>query len=212
MQIRSVAFLGGSDTFDMLPVSTGAPEVAFIGRSNVGKSSLINRLCAKRDLARVSKTPGRTQQVNLFSIKLAPQSRKNIEIVLADLPGFGFARLSKGKKEEIQESMFTYIERRDALSVVCLLNEIRRDPEEEEHELVEFCKEHGRKLLVVVTKCDKVSRNELARRLRAIATCYRVAHEDLIATEKDCDPRLVWQRITGELLKERGVKEEGVTK
>jgi GTP-binding protein len=192
MQIKDVTFLGGSDVIAQLPPSRALAEIALVGRSNVGKSSLINRVCSRKQLARVSKTPGRTQQINLFFVQLAPKGRKQFDITLADLPGFGFAKLSHEKKAVIHDCILSYIEERTSLSVVCLLNDIRRDPGEEEQTVMQLCADSNRVLVVVLTKCDKISRNELAQRVKLITAAYHITPQDVILSGEDHDPSAFW--------------------
>eukprot|EP00977_Amphora_coffeiformis_P003868 scaffold768_cov166-Amphora_coffeaeformis.AAC.26 len=144
-----------------LPPSMGVPEVAFLGRSNVGKSSLLNRLSAsagQRDQARVGKTPGATASVNLYALV----DTKGKEILgWADLPGFGYAKLSKTQKEEIQAAAENYLGKRRELCLGILLVDIRREPSEDDRAVLAALYDLGVPLVVVATKIDKVSNNQL---------------------------------------------------
>jgi GTP-binding protein len=136
-------------------------EVALAGRSNVGKSSLLNALTGIKGLARVSKTPGRTRSINLFSIRDS--------LALADLPGYGYARMPQAEASRLAAAMNEYLRRRDNLAALVMLVDSRRGPEREELELAEIVRERGLELIVAATKCDKLRRSERARALAAFA-------------------------------------------
>ena len=134
------------------------PEVAFAGRSNVGKSSLINVLVNRRALVRTSSTPGRTQLLNFFAI--------NGEFTLVDLPGYGFASVPMAVKKEWGPMVRTYLESRRNLKAVVLLFDLRRVPREEDLQLLDWLEELAIPTIPIITKIDKISRN---RRLAQIA-------------------------------------------
>jgi len=136
------------------------PEIAFAGRSNVGKSSLINRLARSSGLARTSRTPGRTQQINFFVGR--------DEIVFADLPGYGFARVPPAVKESWKGLVEGYLEKREDLRGVVVLVDVRRGLQEEDARLVDYLDAVGREVVLVATKVDKVGRAEREKRLGAI--------------------------------------------
>jgi len=148
-------------------------EVAFCGRSNVGKSTLINTLCNRRQLARVSTTPGRTRLINFFDV----QSR----VMLVDLPGFGYATGSKAEVEAWGQTIQGYLEDRPQLCLTLLLWDARRGPEQEEEELLMWFREAGRPCLGVMTKSDKIGRSELETRRRASAEILGLELHDVIA-------------------------------
>jgi len=164
--VRSADFFAGAARAEQLPPAK-LPEIALGGRSNVGKSSLLNRLVRRQSLARVSKTPGRTQQINFFSI--------NGTWVLVDLPGYGFARVPAAMQEQWRGLVEAYLRNRSALRGVVLIVDIRRGVEADDALLVEFLRHHGVRVLLAVTKIDKMARGECARRLRDI----RASHPDL---------------------------------
>jgi GTP-binding protein len=144
-----------------LPPSLGVPEVAFLGRSNVGKSSLLNRLSASaghREQARVGKTPGATASVNLYSLI---DAREKELLGFADLPGFGYAKLSKDAKESVQAAAENYLGKRRELCLGILLVDIRREPSVDDRAVLAALYDLGVPLAVVATKTDKVSKNQL---------------------------------------------------
>ncbi|HEY9281958.1 MAG TPA: ribosome biogenesis GTP-binding protein YihA/YsxC [Pyrinomonadaceae bacterium] len=137
------------------------PEVAFLGRSNVGKSSLINSLLGVKGLARTSSTPGRTQALNFFLI-----SRK---FHFVDLPGYGYARVPRTIREEWGEFVTAYLAKRERLVLSIHILDSRHDPTQLDVQLSEWLSAHGKPHLRVATKADKLSRNELQRNLRRAA-------------------------------------------
>lgn len=130
-------------------------EIAFIGRSNAGKSTLINALCQKKGLARTSKTPGRTRHAVVYDILLqAHDTEKAINFV--DLPGFGFALMSKTEAQACENLIFSYLRKRRQLKLIILLLDIRRSLDEREQEIIAIAKARDVSLLLVLTKCDKL--------------------------------------------------------
>jgi GTP-binding protein len=159
--IRSLDFIGGMATAEGWRPDAVLPEVAFAGRSNVGKSSLLNRLVRRKAFARVSKTPGRTREINFF--------RVNELFVLADLPGYGYARVSKERKEEWRPLIEGYLARSAALRGVVQLLDVRREPSEEDLQMLDFLADLGAPTIIAATKIDKLSRGAAAERIAALA-------------------------------------------
>jgi GTP-binding protein len=139
---------------------TQLPEVAFAGRSNVGKSSLINALVRHRKLARVSNTPGRTREINFFSV--------NDQFVLADLPGYGYARVSKEKRAVWRPLIEGYLLRSPQLRGVVQLLDVRRTPSDDDLQMLEFLSRAGTPTLVVATKIDKLLAAQRTSRVEAL--------------------------------------------
>ena len=151
MIIRSAAFLKSglkAGDFPLLP----HPEIAFAGRSNVGKSSLINTLLGRKHLVRTSRTPGQTQTLNFFLI--------NEDLVFVDLPGYGYSQASKTVIRTYQQAMMDYLQFRRNLVLLVLLLDIRRSPSEEDQFFFHLAKNIGIGPLVVLTKADKISRGK----------------------------------------------------
>ena len=146
--IRSLEFLGPMATVDGWRPQNELPEVAFAGRSNVGKSSLLNKLVRRRAFARVSNTPGRTREINFFKV--------NDLFVLADLPGYGYARISKERKAEWRPLIEGYLRRSTALRGVVQLLDVRHDPTEDDRQMLDFLAELETPTVVVLTKIDKL--------------------------------------------------------
>lgn len=149
MPASSARFLAGAAQPNAWP-RPGLPEVAIAGRSNVGKSTLLNRLVGRKALARVSKTPGRTQQINFFEV--------DRRLVLVDLPGYGFARVPQSVRASWKTLVESYLCERRVLRGVALLVDLRRGLESDDAELITFLQTRGLPLLLVATKADKVPR------------------------------------------------------
>ena len=145
------------------------PEIAFLGRSNVGKSSLINSLLSVRGLARTSSTPGRTQSLNFFQI--------NDQFRFVDFPGFGYARVPKEIKSSWGEMATSYLAKRRQLVLSIHIVDSRHEPTKQDLQLHEWLEESDRPLLTVATKSDKLSNNELRNNLERIA---RVLNDDSV--------------------------------
>ena len=144
---QEAVFISGAADYDGVPV-TRVPEIAFVGRSNVGKSSLINSLTGRRTLARTSNTPGRTQQINFFQILDA--------LMLADLPGYGYAKASKTEIERWTTMIFDYLRGRAPLRRVCLLIDARHGLKDSDIGVMKDLDTAAVSYQIVLTKCDKV--------------------------------------------------------
>jgi GTP-binding protein len=193
VSVSAAEFVLGASTLAGLP-KAGLPELALIGRSNVGKSSLINRLANRRGLARASSTPGRTQEINLFRFTIKARAEPR-QIHLTDLPGFGYAKMPPGKRDELAFLMREYLTRREGLKVVCLLLDCRRDVGDEERGLLALASEHGRRVVVTVTKADKLGATELAGRLSVLSDGIGVAVADLVVAGEKSPVAPWWQRV-----------------
>lgn len=158
--IRSLEFLGGMAGVDGWRPEPTLPEIAFAGRSNVGKSSLLNCLVRRKAFARVSKTPGRTREINFFNV--------NGLFVLADLPGYGYAKISKEKKADWRPLIDGYLKHTANLAGVVQLLDIRRDPSEDDEAMLDFLAEIEVPTIIVLTKWDKLPRKAGAERVSVI--------------------------------------------
>lgn len=145
-------------------------EIAFAGRSNVGKSSLLNLLTNRKSLARVSGSPGKTRTINFYRI--------NDEFRIVDLPGYGYAKASKSLTEGWGEMMEKYLETRQGLKVVAQLVDVRHEPSKQDLQMYEYLKYYGLDGLVILTKADKVSRNELNKNTAMIRKALGLKPED----------------------------------
>jgi GTP-binding protein len=173
---KSCEFVLGAATLDGIPAAE-LSEIAFAGRSNVGKSSLVNALTGRKTLARVSDTPGRTREINFF--------RLNNRLMLADLPGYGFARASKSDSARWTELVFAYLRGRPNLRRAILLIDSRRGLLKNDIEAMELLDRAAVSYQLVLTKVDKLKPNELdtvESRVAAESARHGAAHPELIAT------------------------------
>jgi len=157
----------------------GGPEIAFLGRSNVGKSSLLNRLVGRRALAHTSATPGKTRLIHFYDVALLRPPR---ELVLVDLPGYGFAKVPRREREAWQRLVEGYLEDRPSLRAAVLLQDLRRDVSEDETLLLAWLAERGVAALVAVTKTDRERPARRAGRMKALREGFALPAERLIAT------------------------------
>jgi len=158
--IRELRFLGPMATVEGWRPETSLPEIAFAGRSNVGKSSLLNRLVRRKAFARVSRTPGRTREINFFEV--------NRRFVLVDLPGYGYARISKERRAEWRPLIEGYLRSSPNLRGVVQLIDVRRDPSDDDLQMLEFLSGLGAPTLVAITKVDKLAATAAATRIREL--------------------------------------------
>lgn len=145
------------------------PEIAFLGRSNVGKSSVINSLVGTK-LARTSSTPGRTRSINFFEIRWPGKPRP--EMIFADLPGYGYAKLSREISQEWPKFIEPYLNHRPTLALCVALVDVNVPPQDSDRRLLDFLNATGREFLLVGTKSDRLSNNQLQNALRALGDQY----------------------------------------
>jgi GTP-binding protein len=170
--IRSMEFIGPMATRDGWRPPAELPEVAFAGRSNVGKSSLLNRLLRRKAFARVSNTPGRTREINFFKV--------NESFVLADLPGYGYARISKARKAEWQPLIEGYLADSPMLRGVVLLLDVRHDPTDDDRTMLDFLAEVGVPTILATTKVDKLVASGIPKRIDELALLVGVDAEQIV--------------------------------
>jgi GTP-binding protein len=170
--IRSLEFLGGMAAVDGWRPDLKLPEVAFAGRSNVGKSSLLNKLVHRKKAARVSNTPGRTREINFFEV--------NGTFILADLPGYGYARVSKERKATWRPLIEGYLAGTATLRGVVLLLDARRHPSDDDLHMLEFLAHIEVPTIIVATKVDKLLRAQRSSRVGSLAREAGVELEQVI--------------------------------
>jgi GTP-binding protein len=150
----------------------GLPEVAFAGRSNVGKSSLLNKVLRRRSFVRVSKTPGRTREINFFKV--------NDAFLLADLPGYGYAKVSRARSAEWAPLIESYLRGNTQLRGVVQLLDVRHDPTDDDGQMLDFLADVGVPVMFVATKIDKLSQLAAERRVRELAIMLQVSEDHII--------------------------------
>jgi GTP-binding protein len=193
MKISSVEFAGAATQPGGAP-PLPYPEIAFAGRSNVGKSSLINRLL-ERKIARTSSTPGRTQQLNFFVV--------NDTLTFVDLPGYGYAKVSKQDRQHWRQLIEDYLTSARNLRGVIIIVDVRRGPEAEEEALCKFLTHHQRPFLIVATKSDKLKRAELEKQHKALTAQLDGYEPLLFSAENNMGKEELWQAIEELTLKRK---------
>jgi len=161
-------FLAAATDVSHFPVPS-VPEIAFLGRSNVGKSSVINSLVGTK-LARTSSTPGRTRSINFFEIRWPGKPRP--ELIFADLPGYGYARVSREISQEWPKFIEPYLNHRSTLALCVALVDVNVPPQQNDRHLLEFLSASGREFLLVGTKADRLSNNQLSNVVRTLSAEY----------------------------------------
>ena len=169
---QKAKFIASYGNAAKIPEST-CPEVCFVGRSNVGKSSIMNKLFNRKNLVKVSSTPGKTSNVNFFEAD---------GVHFVDLPGYGFAQRSKSERDRWASLIFDFLNMERSFNLVVSLVDIRHDPSKLDHQMIEFLQEGGYPFVVALTKADKLSRNQQAKQLAAIRKQLNVPAEDIIVT------------------------------
>ena len=169
---QKAKFIASYGNAAKIPEST-CPEVCFVGRSNVGKSSIMNKLFNRKNLVKVSSTPGKTSNVNFFEAD---------GVHFVDLPGYGFAQRSKSERDRWASLIFDFLNMERSFNLVVSLVDIRHDPSKLDHQMIEFLQEGGYPFVVALTKADKLSRNQQAKQLAAIRKQLNVPTEDIIVT------------------------------
>lgn len=157
-----------------------APEVAFVGRSNVGKSSMINALTARKKLVRVSNTPGRTRALNFFDVDVERDGKKHL-VRFADLPGYGFAKVSKTERSDWQKMITTYLEKRRDLKAVVSIIDAEVGPTSDDFQTLDYLQEAKRPILVVATKIDRLPKARRKPRLNDLSEQLSLPREAVLA-------------------------------
>ena len=167
------------------------PEIAFAGRSNVGKSSLINKLVNRRRLVKTSNTPGRTQLINFFLV--------NDRLSMVDLPGYGYAKVPKAVKKTWGPMVETYLAERPCLQAVVLLMDLRRTPRVEEFNLIDWLRHYGIPMILVLTKADKLSKTKQNKQRQIAAQMLGLANDDLLlfSAKSGLGKEALWKQIDG---------------
>ena len=170
--VKQLEFLGGMASAGGWRPESTLPEIAFAGRSNVGKSSLLNALLRRRSAARVSKTPGRTREINFF--------RVNDAFMLVDLPGYGYARVAKERKAEWKPLIEGYLQSSPNLRGLVLLLDSRREPSDDDRDMLAFLAERATPVLVAITKMDKFGTDAGRDRVAAIASALELDLDQVV--------------------------------
>ena len=188
MKIRDLQMNMSAVRKEQFPTD-GLPQVALVGRSNVGKSSMINTLLNRKNFARVSQTPGKTRTINFFMI--------NKEFYLVDLPGYGYAKLSKQEKASWGKIMEEYFGNSENLLHIFLLVDIRHEPKPDDKTMMEYIRYHNIPVSVIATKADKLTRNHQNQSVKIISETLGVERDQifLISSLKRTDQDAIWGKI-----------------
>lgn len=181
MKILTADYIISSPSLKDCPDFQRCPEIVLVGRSNVGKSSFINSLTQRKNLARTSNTPGKTRYINFYDVNYAPSPSKKEKMLMVDLPGYGYAKISKSEQEKWRKNLEAYLSKRESIQLVVQLIDSRHGPQDNDIQMYEWLQFHGRRVQVVLTKTDKLSRNEAAKQVALSARALDVSPEDIIA-------------------------------
>lgn len=154
-------------------------EIAFAGRSNVGKSSLLNLITGRKNLARVSGSPGKTRTINFFDVT-AKAEEGDVQFRIVDLPGYGYAKVSKKMTDDWGPMMETFLANRKNLRVVVQLVDIRHEPTAQDRQMYDYLRHYGMSGVIVATKSDKIKRSQLGKSMAAIRKALDLTDEDII--------------------------------
>lgn len=194
MKVKKAELLITAGRKDQYP-DTDVVEIAFAGKSNVGKSSLINSLVNRKKLARTSSAPGKTQTVNFYSV--------NDEFNFVDLPGYGYAKVSKKERENWAKMINIYLNERETLTEVVLLVDCRHEPSENDKMMYNWIRSFGFSGYVIATKCDKLSKNQLAKNINLIKKTLQIPDKEFIvpfSSLKKTNLDKVWDLIENKIL------------
>jgi GTP-binding protein len=198
MRLSPVFLLSATDVahFPAEAKTFGAPEIAFLGRSNVGKSSLINSLLGSRE-AKVSSTPGRTRAINFFALHEGVGEKMKVRptLIFADLPGYGYAKISKSISSEWPRFIEPYLAERETLALAVCLVDTNIPPQPSDKTLIDFFKQTQRPFLVVGTKADRLSNNVLAKSVAALKRELGVDEVLAVSAKTDAGTKALWGRL-----------------
>jgi GTP-binding protein len=198
MRLSPVFLLSATDVahFPAEAKTFGAPEIAFLGRSNVGKSSLINSLLGSRE-AKVSSTPGRTRAINFFALHEGAGEKMKVRptLIFADLPGYGYAKISKSISSEWPKFIEPYLAERETLALAICLVDTNIPPQPSDKTLIDFFKQTQRPYLVVGTKADRLSNNVLAKNVAALKRELGVDEVLPVSAKTDAGTKALWTRL-----------------
>jgi GTP-binding protein len=198
MRLNPVFLLSATDVshFPSEVKTYGAPEVAFLGRSNVGKSSLINSLLGSKQ-AHTSSTPGRTRAINFFALHESSGGKTKVKptLIFADLPGYGYAKISKSISAEWPQFIEPYIADRETLALCVCLVDTNIPPQANDHQLITYLKQTQRPFLVVGTKADRLSNNVLAKNVAALKREHEIDEILPVSAKTDSGTKALWQRL-----------------
>jgi GTP-binding protein len=195
IKIQASSFIASYPSHTLLEEGDRS-EIVMLGRSNVGKSTLVNRITGRKSLANTGRTPGTTKLINVYGVDLVADQQQKFSLVLLDFPGFGFGKFSKSKRSSVRREVVDYLRGRGhRRGLVCLLNDAYRDPGEDELALCRLSASEGWELLVIITKIDRLNQSERHARLRNLEVAYGMSKEDFFITGRDQKGESFWMHV-----------------
>jgi GTP-binding protein len=203
MKIRNADYIISAPSLKECPDFNGTPELVLVGRSNVGKSSFINSMVQRKNLARTSNTPGKTRYINFYDIGYekpdTPKDAKAVveKLLFVDLPGYGYAKISKSEQEKWRKNLEAYLTKRNSIRLVIQLIDGRHGPQENDIQMYEWLQYHGKRVQIILTKIDKLSRREIDKQIALTAKLLDVTPPDVIAysAENHTGRDKAWQSL-----------------
>lgn len=177
MKIKNIKFIKSAAAASQIEGTNGLPEIAVVGRSNVGKSSFINMLASNKKLAKTSSMPGRTRLINLFNV--------DDQFILVDLPGYGYAKASADEQNKWARMIEEYLQEKKNLKSVILLVDIRHEPSVKDQQMLDWLVHFGVPVSIIATKLDKIKKSEKPKCVRTIAQTLKVGIENIIVTSAE---------------------------
>ncbi|MEA2103340.1 MAG: ribosome biogenesis GTP-binding protein YihA/YsxC [Candidatus Cloacimonadota bacterium] len=165
--------------FNQLP-NLSFPEIAFIGRSNVGKSSMINALLNRKNLAQISKKPGKTRSINLFDVNYINNSGKRTKMFFADLPGYGFANVKGEMQNQWQKLVTNYIRNRRTLRGIVIIVDIRHEASPKDIDAIKWVSSFGKNMMIIATKSDKLSKSKTSAQIRKLNQQFDLDQNEIV--------------------------------
>lgn len=188
MEVNNVSLEAVGVKLEQFP-ATGLPEIAFVGRSNVGKSSLINSMINRKALARTSQNPGKTRTINFYNVESL--------LYFVDLPGYGYAKISRSESEKWGKMIEGYLKKREQLKAVVLLVDIRHTPSVLDIQMFEWLSYYGKRIIIAATKADKLNRSQLQKSVKAIRDELGASEVIPYSSESKLGKQELWEIIEG---------------
>lgn len=184
MKIYTADYIKSAPSLKDCPDFGNVPEIVLVGRSNVGKSSFINSMTQRKNLARTSNTPGKTRYINFYTIaygKPGSSTSTPDQLIFVDLPGYGYAKVSKTEQEAWRQNLENYLSKRESILLVIQLIDARHGPLENDIRMFEWLQFNGKQVQVILTKTDKLSRNEMSKHVASTARALDITPADILS-------------------------------
>ena len=179
MRIINSKFITSASKFKQLPIMN-LPEIAFMGRSNVGKSSLINTVLQRKNLAQISKKPGKTRTINLFNVEYIDSEDRKNNLIFADLPGYGYAKVSDKMQLNWKRLIEDYLQKRKNLCGIIIIIDIRHKSDEKDIQAVRWIRSFQKPFLIIATKSDKLRRSKANNQISLLKKEFNCLDEEQI--------------------------------